>query len=78
MAPDCMGRRVADWARTGTAKLPRLVDIIVEFSFEDPTTKTIPTDKQSREIEMWCLLRMLKLEAMIGGRILQGKAEWLK
>ena len=67
---------MADWARAERAKLSRPVNIIVEFSFEDPTTKTISTDKQSREIEMWCLLRMLKIEAMIGGRILRGKAEW--
>lgn len=81
MALDCIGKRVADWARAGIAKLLRLVDVIVEFSFEVSTIKTIPTDKQSRKIEMRCsleMLKMLKMEVMIGGRILRGKAEWLK
>ena len=63
MAPDCIGRRVADWARPGTTKLPCPVDIIVEFSFEVPATKTILTN--NKEIEMRCLLKMLKMEAMI-------------
>lgn len=39
---------MADWARTGTAKLPRLVDIIVEFSFEVSTTKN-DSDRQAEQ-----------------------------
>jgi len=51
---------VADWARAGVAKLPRPVDIMVEFPFE------VLTDKQNWEIEMRGLLKMLKMEVMIG------------